>query len=153
MKNHTHDFKVLPENTLARNWRPAMAWQYFAVCIFDFIVAPTLHTAAQFYSHQVITQWNPITLQGGALYHLAMAAIIGVYSYGRTLEKLNLANRGVISGGPAPVITNSGITIPPPLLPAQALPIPQIIVPSTVHQHPAVVTPVTVAQPAPVVKT
>jgi len=101
-KSHSrsHEFKSLRETWLTRNWRPAMAWQYFTVCLFDFIVGPIFHTVVQAEYHQTITQWNPLSLQGGGLYHLAMAAIIGVYSYGRTLERINLANKGIISGGP-----------------------------------------------------
>lgn len=69
-------------------WRPAMAWQYFFVCIFDFIVAPLLHELGQVLMHQTLTQWDPITLHGAAIYHMAMAGIIGVYAYGRSKEKI-----------------------------------------------------------------
>lgn len=69
-------------------WRPAMAWQYFAVCIFDFIIAPVLHEFGQEMAHQTLTQWDPITLHGAAIYHMAMAGIIGVYAYGRSKEKI-----------------------------------------------------------------
>ena len=39
-------------------------------------------------------QWQPLTLQGAGLFHVAMGAIIGVSAYGRTQEKLGGANNG-----------------------------------------------------------
>jgi hypothetical protein len=37
---------------------------------------------------RVETQWQPITLQGAGLYHIAMGAVLGIAAYGRTQEKL-----------------------------------------------------------------
>jgi hypothetical protein len=37
---------------------------------------------------QVTSQWLPITLQGGGLYHIALGAILGVAAYGRSQEKI-----------------------------------------------------------------
>jgi hypothetical protein len=70
------------ESWLKSYWRPAIAWQYFAVCIFDFIIFPA---AYMYFSQQ---QWNPITLKEGGFYHLAMAAIIGVAAWTRGQEKI-----------------------------------------------------------------
>lgn len=70
------------ESWLKSYWRPAIAWQYFAVCIFDFIIFPA---AFMYFSQQ---QWNPITLKEGGFYHLAMAAIIGVAAWTRGQEKI-----------------------------------------------------------------
>ena len=69
-----------------------MAWTYMSVVLFDFIIAPTAWTAAQFYAHgagQVSEEWKPLTLIGGGLFHVAMGAVLGITSYGRTREKLN----------------------------------------------------------------
>ena len=44
-------------------------------------------------------QWQPITLQGAGLFHIAMGAVLGIAAYGRTQEKLGGANNG---GLPAP---------------------------------------------------
>ena len=73
------------------NWRPAMAWMYLCVCSFDFIVAPILWTGVQLYYHGPATavQWQPLTLQGGGLFHIAMGAVLGISSYGRTKEKID----------------------------------------------------------------
>jgi hypothetical protein len=70
------------ESWLKAYWRPAIAWQYFAVCIFDFIIFP----AAYMYFTKLA--WDPITLKEGGFYHLAMAAIIGVAAWTRGQEKI-----------------------------------------------------------------
>jgi hypothetical protein len=36
----------------------------------------------------VSSQWQPLTLQGAGLFHIAMGAVIGISAYGRTQEKL-----------------------------------------------------------------
>jgi Holin of 3TMs, for gene-transfer release len=75
---------------LSKTWRPFMAWSYMIACMADFVVFPILWSIAQALVNggQVTTQWNPITLQGAGLYHIAMGAIVGVTAYGRTREKL-----------------------------------------------------------------
>lgn len=70
------------ESWIKQYWRPAIAWQYFTVCVFDFIVFPS---AYMYFSNQ---PWDPITLKEGGFYHLAMAAIIGVAAWTRGKEKI-----------------------------------------------------------------
>jgi DnaJ-class molecular chaperone len=36
----------------------------------------------------VTSQWQPLTLQGAGLYHIAMGAVLGIAAYGRTKEKV-----------------------------------------------------------------
>ena len=70
-------------------WRPASGWLYLTICFFDFILAPTLWSAMQiFAAGTVATQWQPLSLQGGGLLHIAFGAIMGITSWGRTQEKL-----------------------------------------------------------------
>jgi hypothetical protein len=65
-----------------------MGWTYMATCIFDFIIAPILWSLVQVIgSGKVDMQWQPITLQGAGLFHLAMGAVLGIAAYGRTKEK------------------------------------------------------------------
>jgi hypothetical protein len=53
------------------------------------VVAPVLWGYLQYYANgKVEVQWVPLTLQGGALYHLAMGAVLGIAVYGRTQEKI-----------------------------------------------------------------
>lgn len=68
-------------------WRPAMAWSYFVICLFDFLVAPLFFGIVSSKAG-VISQWVPLTLQGNGLYHLAMCAIVGAYAWGRSQEKI-----------------------------------------------------------------
>lgn len=69
------------ESWLKQYWRPAIAWQYFVVCICDFIIFPAL-------SFQYAVDWDPITLQQSGFYHMSMAAIIGVSAWTRGQEKI-----------------------------------------------------------------
>ena len=72
-----------------------MGWMYMTVCACDFMVFPVLWSLLQSLSHgQVNSQWQPLTLQGAGLFHLAMGAVLGIAAYGRTQEKLNGANNG-----------------------------------------------------------
>ncbi len=73
-------------------WRPAMGWLYMVTCTFDFILFPILWGIIQALTHAKLEQWQPLTLQGAGLYHLAMGAVLGVAAYGRTKEKLSGSN-------------------------------------------------------------
>jgi len=74
-------------------WRPAMGWMYMGVCIFDFVLAPILWAVIQFWdtesANDAFRQWQPMTLQGAGLFHMAMGAVLGLAAWGRTQEKLN----------------------------------------------------------------
>lgn len=77
------------EDWLNRKWRPAMGWVYMLTCVTDFIIFPILWSILQAISKgQVTSQWQPITLQGAGLYHIAMGAVLGIAAYGRTKEKM-----------------------------------------------------------------
>ena len=69
-------------------WRPAMGWMYMLICMADMIVFPVLWSLLQAFTHTSITQWNPLTLQGAGLFHIAMGAVLGISAFGRTQEKL-----------------------------------------------------------------
>jgi hypothetical protein len=98
------------EDWMNSKWRPMMGWMYMLVCTFDFVIAPVLWSIMQaLFKGGVNVQWQPLTLQGAGLFHLAMGAIIGVSSYGRTQEKLNGANNGGIQ-----LPSNAGTTYTPP---------------------------------------
>jgi hypothetical protein len=82
------------EDWMNSKWRPMMGWMYMVVCMFDMIVFPILWSLLQTMTHTPITQWNPLTLQGAGLFHIAMGAVLGIAAFGRTQEKLNGANNG-----------------------------------------------------------
>jgi hypothetical protein len=85
------------EDWMNSKWRPMMGWMYMAVCSFDFVLAPILWSLVQSLAHgSVQTQWQPLTLQGAGLFHVAMGAVLGIAAMGRTQEKLAGANNGGI---------------------------------------------------------
>jgi len=69
-------------------WRPAMGWMYMLICLLDMAVFPVCWSLLQAVMHMPITQWNPLTLQGAGLFHIAMGAVLGISAFGRTQEKL-----------------------------------------------------------------
>jgi hypothetical protein len=96
------DRRKTDEHWIKDHWRPLMAWQYFAVCLFDFLVGPVLNGIFHYYANQPLVPWTPLTLQGGGLYHVAMGAIIGITSWGRTKEKMSInENPANIPAAPA----------------------------------------------------
>jgi hypothetical protein len=106
------------EDWMNAKWRPMMGWTYMITCIFDFVVAPILWSLTQsLFQGSVQTQWQPLTLQGAGLYHIAMGAVLGIAAYGRTQEKLGGANNGGIN-----LPSNAGTTYVPPTATGQALP-------------------------------
>ena len=111
------------EDWMARRWRPAMGWMYMLVCAMDFMIFPVLWSVLQSVSHgQVTNQWQPLTLQGAGLFHLAMGAVLGIAAYGRTQEKMSGANNGGIAPPtPAPAF---GSPAPTPSFGAPATPAP-----------------------------
>ena len=102
------------EDWMARRWRPAMGWMYMLVCAMDFMIFPVLWSVLQSVSHgQVTNQWQPLTLQGAGLFHLAMGAVLGIAAYGRTQEKMSGANNGGIAPPtPAPNFGAPAVSTP-----------------------------------------
>ena len=95
------------EDWMNSKWRPMMGWMYMVVCMMDMVVFPILWSLLQSLNHGSVTsQWNPLTLQGAGLFHIAMGAVLGIAAFGRTQEKLGGANNG---GAQLP---SSGFTTP-----------------------------------------
>jgi hypothetical protein len=131
------------EDWMNSKWRPMMGWTYMITCLFDFVVAPILWSILQSISHgQVQIQWQPLSLQGAGLFHVAMGAVLGIAAYGRTQEKLNGANNGGLN-----LSGNAGTTyVAPVATPVQPAPV------VTPVATPAVsVTPAAVAETNPVI--
>jgi hypothetical protein len=83
------------EDWMNSKWRPMMGWMYMLVCVMDMVIFPILWSLLQSLNHgQVSSQWNPLTLQGAGLFHIAMGAVLGLAAWGRTQEKLGGANNG-----------------------------------------------------------
>ena len=104
------------EDWMNSKWRPAMGWLYMGVCFTDFVLFPVLWSMLQTVMKQPITQWQPLTLQGAGLFHIAMGAVLGIAAMGRTQEKLAGANNGGIAGPSSPPPPSFGAPsfTPPP---------------------------------------
>ena len=90
------------EDWMTKKWRPMMAMMYMSVCAFDFILAPILWAVVQFWETQAANdafrQWQPLTLQGAGLFHMAMGAVLGITAWSRGQEKLAGAAGGPLAG-------------------------------------------------------
>lgn len=85
--------KLQQEDWMVKKWRPAMGWTYMGICILDMAVFPILWSLLQaLQGGQVTSQWNPLTLQGAGLFHIAMGAVLGIAAWSRGQEKMNGVN-------------------------------------------------------------
>jgi hypothetical protein len=92
--------KEINESWLYNYWRPAIAWQYFVVCLFDFIIAPLLFAWLSHHTGAPYVQWDPLTLKESGFYHMSMGAIIGVAAWTRGQEKIKRVVLGYEDYGP-----------------------------------------------------
>ena len=80
------------EDWIQKKWRPMMAIMYMVVCIFDFIIFPVGYTIVQFWeteaANDAFRQWQPLTLVGAGLFHMAMGAVLGITAWSRGQEKI-----------------------------------------------------------------
>ena len=90
------------EHWVNSKWRPAMGWMYMIVCTMDMVIFPIVWSIAQVITKQPITQWDPLTLRGAGLFHMAMGAVLGIAAFGRTQEKV--AGASVVTV-PSPIPT------------------------------------------------
>jgi hypothetical protein len=104
------DAEKKKEDWMNSKWRPMMGWMYMVVCTADFVIFPVLWSVLHAVLHTAnMVQWQPLTLQGAGLFHIAMGAVLGLAAFGRTQEKIAGANNGGIqaptagftSGAPA----------------------------------------------------
>ena len=120
--NEMSESEKKKEDWMNSKWRPMMGWMYMVVCMSDFVLFPILWSLVQAIGGgQVHTQWQPITLQGAGLFHIAMGAVLGIAAFGRTQEKLGGANNGGIQTSvPTPSFSPAPIATPKPFTPAPA---------------------------------
>ncbi|MFA5490876.1 MAG: hypothetical protein WC284_16980 [Candidimonas sp.] len=112
-KNEVHCYHHFDhnENKFKQYWRPVAAVVYMVICLFDFVIMPSIyeyHNYKQNYSEIIdLTlkypsdtaqikaletinrdgQWEPLTLMGGGMFHVAFGAIIGAAAFTRGQEK------------------------------------------------------------------
>jgi hypothetical protein len=85
------------DDWMQKKWRPAMGWMYMIICVLDMAIFPIMWNLVQVMMKHPVTQWDPLTLKGAGLFHLAMGAVLGIAAWGRTQEKLGgaAAHNGV----------------------------------------------------------
>lgn len=94
--------KLPEQDFMSSKWRPMMAIMYMIVCTCDFVIFPVLWSLLQALDKGSVTlQWQPITLQGAGLFHMAMGAVLGVAAWSRGQEKI------------------AGVAVPPSSAPVQ----------------------------------
>jgi len=100
------------EHGFKRFWRPAAGYIYLFICVFDFFGAPLwveyanqqvnkeafaeirafedkeVQMAAIEHISLGAREWKPLTLMGGAFFHIAFGAILGVAAFSRGKEKV-----------------------------------------------------------------
>lgn len=96
---------VFWDSWYTKYWRPAMAWQYLVICLFDLMIMPIIFLAVKG------GIWEPMTLKGGGLYHVAMGAIVGVTAWTRGQEKIS--SMAIAYGQNAPFPPNPYYQYPP----------------------------------------
>ena len=116
------------EDWMQKKWRPAMGWMYMTVCIFDFILFPIMFTIVQFWeveaSNDAFRQWQPLTLIGSGLFHMAMGAVLGISAWSRGQEKIaGVATTPQPPSTPAPLPAPS-MTSQPTMMPAASYSVP-----------------------------
>ena len=88
------------EDWMTKKWRPMMAIVYMMINLFDFIIGPILFNLLQYWNPgQAIAMWQPLTLQGGGLIHIAFGAILGISAWTRGQEKVASINNGLDPNG------------------------------------------------------
>ena len=146
------DKKDKDSNWMQNLWRPAMGWMYMVICLADMLVFPVLWSLLQAMTHQAITQWNPLTLQGAGLFHIAMGAVLGIAAFGRTQEKIagTAVNPAPAPGTFTPVPPASPVPHAPSFTPAPSFSAPQNQQPLATPSFSATPTPGFGGKPAPV---
>ncbi len=77
---------------LMQKVRPISGYVYLLICFFDFVIFPITWNFLQREAGVEYGQWMPLTLEGGAIFHLAFGGILGIYFHGRSKEKINNIN-------------------------------------------------------------
>lgn len=96
-------------------WRPASAAVYLVVCLFDFVIMPSIQSkqnspkelvelamkfkepAVQIRVLETLEkgqEWTPLTTQGNGIFHFSFGAILGFAAHGRSREKIAKVTTG-----------------------------------------------------------
>ena len=111
------DLKKAEEDWMQKKWRPMMAMMYMTVCFFDFVIFPIMFTVVQFWEVESVNdafrQWQPLTLSGAGLFHMAMGAVLGITAWSRGQEKMAGVNAPTPPmGGGLPIGNTASVSLP-----------------------------------------
>jgi len=115
------------EDWMQKKWRPAMGWMYMIICTLDMAIFPVLWSLLQVFTHQTVTQWSPLTLQGAGLFHLAMGAVLGIAAWGRTQEKVAGAASNVTTPVVSTSVTPTPVSMAPRPMPLAVAPVVELL--------------------------
>lgn len=76
------------QNLIQRNWRALGAFVYYAICLFDFILAPVFTWWFSYLTKTPIIPWVSLTLGSGGMLHLAFGALLTATSWAKTKERI-----------------------------------------------------------------
>jgi hypothetical protein len=104
------------EKWFVKYWRPAAAWVYLLICLFDFVLMPIYVARTNLRLPEIIAisqglrdsdrltaittllqknAWTPITVSEGGLLHISFAAILGVAAWTRgRVQEAQVRNGG-----------------------------------------------------------
>ncbi len=112
--------QVHKETWFVKYWRPAAAWIYLSICVFDFVIMPAYHLRSQGNLDHVYelslrlrpedqlqaviqlsrkTAWEPLTLNESGMFHISFAAILGVAAWTRGRVQQARVESGSGDGG------------------------------------------------------
>ena len=76
---------------IRKYWRDWAAIVYLFICLVDFFIAPLMWNIGMTMMDKEVqmatSRWAPLTLGGGAMFHLSFGAILGAASFNRHKEQ------------------------------------------------------------------
>ena len=79
--------------TIHEFWRDSAGVTKLFICIVDFFIATLMRNIGMLMMSDEIkmntSRWTPLTLQGGAMFHLSFGAILGATSWNKHKEGSN----------------------------------------------------------------
>ena len=76
------------EGWFSNRWRPACAWVFMTVVVYDYLLAPMVMQAIYALGKQVYVAWEPNTIKAGGMFFASFGGIIGITAWQRTQEKI-----------------------------------------------------------------
>ena len=76
--------------TIEHYWRSWAGIVYLFICLVDFFLAPLMWNIGMTMMDKEVqlatSRWAPLTLEGGAMFHLSFGAILGATAFNRHKE-------------------------------------------------------------------